>query len=276
MCPADDAHLTLEFDDHYVIQPTITFAGRPDYAPNRARRRRARRSAQGFEYHSGSNPHFLSVERDRRRSTRHATAADDSLRPPGHQRRRHRRGRGGPALGLPHAGPGRRRASSRRSPRCAARRTRVAVNNATAALHIACLALGVGPGDRLWTAPITFVASPTARAIAAPTSISSTSTRHLQHVSVAALAAQAGAGAAAGPPAEGRRPGAFRRPALRHGARSARWRDATASGSSRTPRMRSAPRYRGEHGRQLPLSATSRSSASIRSRSSPPAKAAWR
>ncbi|BCD87795.1 UDP-4-amino-4,6-dideoxy-N-acetyl-beta-L-altrosami ne transaminase [Pseudomonas solani] len=35
----------------------------------------------------------------------------------------------------------------------------VAVSNATAALHIACLALDLGPGDRLWTSPNTFVAS---------------------------------------------------------------------------------------------------------------------
>ncbi|PCI50775.1 MAG: UDP-4-amino-4,6-dideoxy-N-acetyl-beta-L-altrosamine transaminase [Thalassobium sp.] len=35
----------------------------------------------------------------------------------------------------------------------------VAVNSATSALHIACLALDLGPGDRLWTSPITFVAS---------------------------------------------------------------------------------------------------------------------
>lgn len=35
----------------------------------------------------------------------------------------------------------------------------VAVNSATSALHIACLALGVGPGDVVWTTPITFVAS---------------------------------------------------------------------------------------------------------------------
>lgn len=35
----------------------------------------------------------------------------------------------------------------------------VAVNSATAALHIACLALGVGPGDLVWTSPISFVAS---------------------------------------------------------------------------------------------------------------------
>lgn len=35
----------------------------------------------------------------------------------------------------------------------------VAVNSATSALHIACAALDLGPGDILWTSPITFVAS---------------------------------------------------------------------------------------------------------------------
>src|SRR5207248_9861818 len=35
----------------------------------------------------------------------------------------------------------------------------VAVNSATSALHVACLALGLGPGDRLWTSPNTFLAS---------------------------------------------------------------------------------------------------------------------
>ncbi|EMJ50215.1 UDP-4-amino-4,6-dideoxy-N-acetyl-beta-L-altrosamine transaminase [Leptospira santarosai] len=35
----------------------------------------------------------------------------------------------------------------------------VAVNSATSALHIACIALNVGPGDIVWTSPITFVAS---------------------------------------------------------------------------------------------------------------------
>lgn len=35
----------------------------------------------------------------------------------------------------------------------------VAVNSATSALHIACLAAGLGPGDVLWTSPNTFVAS---------------------------------------------------------------------------------------------------------------------
>jgi len=35
----------------------------------------------------------------------------------------------------------------------------IAVNSATSALHLACLAVGLGPDDRLWTSPITFVAS---------------------------------------------------------------------------------------------------------------------
>src|SRR5690606_21489111 len=35
----------------------------------------------------------------------------------------------------------------------------IAVNSATSALHIACLALDLGPGDWLWTTPNTFVAS---------------------------------------------------------------------------------------------------------------------
>jgi UDP-4-amino-4,6-dideoxy-N-acetyl-beta-L-altrosamine transaminase len=44
------------------------------------------------------------------------------------------------------------------SEHCGARHA-VAVNSATSALHLACLALGVGPGDVVWTSPITFVAS---------------------------------------------------------------------------------------------------------------------
>lgn len=35
----------------------------------------------------------------------------------------------------------------------------LAVNSATSALHLACLALDVGPGDQVWTSPNTFVAS---------------------------------------------------------------------------------------------------------------------
>lgn len=42
--------------------------------------------------------------------------------------------------------------------RCGAKHA-VAVNSGTSALHIACMALDLGPGDWLWTSPITFVAS---------------------------------------------------------------------------------------------------------------------
>jgi dTDP-4-amino-4,6-dideoxygalactose transaminase len=35
----------------------------------------------------------------------------------------------------------------------------VAVNSATSGLHLACLSLGVGPEDEVWTSPISFVAS---------------------------------------------------------------------------------------------------------------------
>jgi UDP-4-amino-4,6-dideoxy-N-acetyl-beta-L-altrosamine transaminase len=35
----------------------------------------------------------------------------------------------------------------------------VAVNSATSALHLACVALNIGPGDKVWTTPLTFVAS---------------------------------------------------------------------------------------------------------------------
>src|SRR5262245_21572395 len=66
MCPADDSHLTLEFDDHYVIQPTIRFHNRSnDYALNRAGER-GKPVPQGFEYNSGKNPRFLDVEEIRR------------------------------------------------------------------------------------------------------------------------------------------------------------------------------------------------------------------
>lgn len=62
MCPADDSHLTLEFSDHFVIQPTIKFNHREDdYSTNRLKEK-GKAVPQGFEYNSGANEHFLSVE----------------------------------------------------------------------------------------------------------------------------------------------------------------------------------------------------------------------
>jgi UDP-N-acetylglucosamine 4,6-dehydratase len=60
MCPADDSHLTVEFDDHFVIKPTITHMGYVDYATNNLGER-GEYVEQGFEYHSGTNPHFLDI-----------------------------------------------------------------------------------------------------------------------------------------------------------------------------------------------------------------------
>lgn len=62
MCPRDDSHLTLEFDDHYVIKPSIRFFGMDiDYASNNVGEKGAA-VEQGFEYDSGSNPRFMSVD----------------------------------------------------------------------------------------------------------------------------------------------------------------------------------------------------------------------
>jgi len=62
MCPADDSHLTLEFDDHYVIRPSIRFFNDDiDYITN-ALGETGVPVKQGFEYNSGKNPHFLTVE----------------------------------------------------------------------------------------------------------------------------------------------------------------------------------------------------------------------
>jgi UDP-N-acetylglucosamine 4,6-dehydratase/5-epimerase len=61
MCPSDDSHLTLEFDDHYVIQPAIRFIGEGDYAHNRLGET-GQDVEPGFEYNSGTNPEFLDVE----------------------------------------------------------------------------------------------------------------------------------------------------------------------------------------------------------------------
>ncbi|QOR62607.1 UDP-N-acetylglucosamine 4,6-dehydratase (inverting) [Sulfurovum sp. ST-21] len=62
MCPADDSHLTLEFDDHYVIQPTITFAFKTSYLENRLGEQ-GKPVEQGFEYNSGNNTEWLSHDK---------------------------------------------------------------------------------------------------------------------------------------------------------------------------------------------------------------------
>ncbi|MDC1418129.1 UDP-N-acetylglucosamine 4,6-dehydratase (inverting) [Candidatus Thioglobus sp.] len=61
MCPSDDSHLTLEFDDHYVIRPTIQFNHEVDFMKNPLGEI-GKPVKQGHEYNSGTNTEWLSQE----------------------------------------------------------------------------------------------------------------------------------------------------------------------------------------------------------------------
>jgi UDP-N-acetylglucosamine 4,6-dehydratase/5-epimerase len=62
MCPADDSHLTLEFEDHYVIRPTIRFIDKDiDFKENRLGQK-GTEVQRGFSYSSDTNSHFLTVQ----------------------------------------------------------------------------------------------------------------------------------------------------------------------------------------------------------------------
>jgi UDP-N-acetylglucosamine 4,6-dehydratase/5-epimerase len=62
MCPKDDSHLTIEFKDHFVILPSIRFRGEKKDHTKNIIGEKGKFVGQGFEYHSGTNPHFLSTE----------------------------------------------------------------------------------------------------------------------------------------------------------------------------------------------------------------------
>jgi UDP-N-acetylglucosamine 4,6-dehydratase len=64
MCPGDDSHLTIEFEDHYVIRPTISFVETVDYTRNPLGER-GKQVDDGFEYDSGNNSVFLTIEQIR-------------------------------------------------------------------------------------------------------------------------------------------------------------------------------------------------------------------
>lgn len=75
MCPVDDSRLTLEFDDHFVIQPTIKYYGREfDYSHNRLGET-GRPVEDSFDYRSDNNGYFLS-EAEILAYNRHALAND--------------------------------------------------------------------------------------------------------------------------------------------------------------------------------------------------------
>ncbi len=59
MCPLDDSHLTLEFDNHFVIKPSIIFSGPIDYIKNKLNETGVA-VKQGFEYNSRDNTIWLS------------------------------------------------------------------------------------------------------------------------------------------------------------------------------------------------------------------------
>ncbi len=61
MCPEDMAHHTLEFHDHFVITPTISYSALINYTINRLGEE-GKNVEEGFQYHSGNNPHFLNTE----------------------------------------------------------------------------------------------------------------------------------------------------------------------------------------------------------------------
>lgn len=65
MIPADDSYHTLEFDKHYVIKPTISFTYSVKYEID-AIGEKGKPVVQGFEYHSGKNPVFLTVDQLRK------------------------------------------------------------------------------------------------------------------------------------------------------------------------------------------------------------------
>jgi UDP-N-acetylglucosamine 4,6-dehydratase len=61
MCPVDDSHLTLEFDDHFVIKPTIMFVAKHDYKQNKIGEI-GKAVKQGFEYSSNLNDKWLTKD----------------------------------------------------------------------------------------------------------------------------------------------------------------------------------------------------------------------
>ncbi len=61
MCPADIYYDTLEFDDHFVIMPATHYISNVDYSID-ALGGKGKPVPDGFEYNSGTNKHFLTVE----------------------------------------------------------------------------------------------------------------------------------------------------------------------------------------------------------------------
>jgi len=61
MCPADDSHLTIQFNDSYVISPSIDFYSRVEDFTVNGLGEHGEFVTNGFEYNSATNNHFLDI-----------------------------------------------------------------------------------------------------------------------------------------------------------------------------------------------------------------------
>ena len=57
MCPQDDSHLTIEFEDHFVIRPSINLSKNNNYLSNNINEK-GKKVSLGFEYSSNRNNDF--------------------------------------------------------------------------------------------------------------------------------------------------------------------------------------------------------------------------
>ena len=62
MVPSDDSYHTYEYDDHFVIAPSITFSSRCNDFTVNAINENGHLVPNGYEYNSQNNHHFLSED----------------------------------------------------------------------------------------------------------------------------------------------------------------------------------------------------------------------
>lgn len=62
MCPSDDSHLTIEFDDFFILSPSIVFNDKNNDFTQTGNGEKGKPVAAGFEYNSGNNPVFLDTD----------------------------------------------------------------------------------------------------------------------------------------------------------------------------------------------------------------------
>lgn len=62
LCPKDESQLTVEFDDHYVLSPSITFWTNDNKFSENMNGEKVCLVKHGFEYNSGTNLHLLQVK----------------------------------------------------------------------------------------------------------------------------------------------------------------------------------------------------------------------